>query len=96
MTRARATRPSAVWLLGAAVGPVYPLVFGVLTRRFAARATDAAATVATAGSVGATVLPWVMGLTLPLAGGRGLAIATAGLAVGMAAALVVSARRGAA
>jgi FHS family glucose/mannose:H+ symporter-like MFS transporter len=93
---AAATSTLAVWLLGAAVGPVYPLVFGVLTRRFAARATDAAATVATAGSVGATVLPWVMGLTLPLAGGRGLAIATALLAVGMAAALAVGARRGAA
>lgn len=84
---AAATATWATWLVGAAVGPIYPLVFGVLTRRFASRATDAAATVATAGSVGATVLPWVMGLSLPLAGGRGLAITTAALAVGLAVAL---------
>ena len=84
LSGAAGTATLATWLLGAAVGPVYPLVFGVLTRRFAARATDAAATVATAGSVGATVLPWVMGLTLPLAGGRGLAITTAALAIAMA------------
>jgi FHS family glucose/mannose:H+ symporter-like MFS transporter len=84
LSGAAVTATMATWLLGAAVGPVYPLVFGVLTRQFAARATDAAATVATAGSVGATVLPWVMGLTLPLAGGHGLAISTAALAVGMA------------
>jgi FHS family glucose/mannose:H+ symporter-like MFS transporter len=74
-----------VWLLGAAIGPAYPLIFGVLTRRFAGRATQAAAAVATAGSIGATVLPWVLGLTLPLAGGRGLAIATAALALGVSA-----------
>ncbi len=74
-----------VWLLGAAVGPAYPLIFAVLTRRFAGRATQAAATVATAGSIGATVFPYLLGLTLPLAGGRGLAITTAALALGMAA-----------
>jgi fucose permease len=74
-----------VWLLGAAIGPAYPLIFGVLTRRFAGRATQAAATVATAGSIGATVLPYVLGLTLPLAGGRGLALTTAALAIGVAA-----------
>lgn len=85
MSGTASTAMMATWLLGAAVGPVYPLVFGVLTRQFAARATDAAATVATAGSVGATVLPWVMGLTLPIAGGQGLAITTAALAMGMAA-----------
>ena len=74
-----------VWLLGAAIGPAYPLIFGVLTRRFAGRAAQAAATVATAGGVGATVLPYLLGLTLPLAGGRGLALATAALAIGVAA-----------
>lgn len=82
-----------VWLLGAAIGPAYPLIFGVLTRRFAGRATQAAATVATAGSVGATVLPYVLGLSLPLAGGRGLALTTAALAVGVAALAAAGAAR---
>jgi fucose permease len=90
VTGAAAAATWATWSLGFAVGPLYPLVFGVLTRQFASRATDAAATVATAGSIGATVLPWVMGLTLPLAGGRGLAIATSALAVGAAAALALA------
>lgn len=80
----------AAWLVGAAIGPAYPLIFAVLTRRFASRATQAAATVATSGSIGATVLPWVMGLSLPLAGGHGLAYATAALAVGVAMALIAS------
>lgn len=78
-----------VWLLGAAIGPAYPLIFAVLTRRFPGRATQAAATVATAGSVGATVVPYLMGLTLASAGGRGLAITTAVIALGVAGTLLM-------
>jgi MFS transporter, FHS family, glucose/mannose:H+ symporter len=78
---------AAIALLGAFTGPVYPLVFAVLTRQFAGQAARAAATIASAGSVGATVLPWALGLALTGWGGRGLSLATVALTVGMAFAL---------
>jgi fucose permease len=78
---------AAVALLGAFTGPVYPLVFAVLTRQFASQAARAAATIASAGSVGATVLPWALGLALTARGGSGLAVSTLLLTLGMSAAL---------
>jgi fucose permease len=78
---------AAVALLGVFTGPVYPLVFAVLTSQFAGRAATAAATIASAGSVGATALPWAMGVALADWGGRGLALTTLLLTVGMCASL---------
>lgn len=77
----------AVMLLGISTGPIYPLTFAVVTTQFAGNATRAAATVATAGGVGATVLPWAMGLTLTAGGGRGLPVSTLVLTLGMCLAL---------
>lgn len=74
-------------MVGAATGPIYPLTFAVVTRQFPAQATRAAAAVATSGGVGATALPWVMGLALPLWHGRGMPAMAVVLAAGMAAAL---------
>lgn len=78
---------AALILLGGATGPIYPSMFGVVTSRFADRAAFAVSTVAAIGCVGAILLPWAMGLTLPLAGGRVLAVIPLVLALGMAAAL---------
>lgn len=77
----------AIVLLGASTGPVYPLTFAVVTSQFPGHATRAVATVATAGGIGATVLPWAMGLTLGAGGGRGLAVSTLVLTLGMCLAL---------
>ena len=73
----------ALVLLGGATGPIYPSMFGVVTQRFADRAAFAVSAVSTIGCVGAMLLPWVMGLTLPLAGGRVLAAFPLALAIGM-------------
>jgi fucose permease len=77
----------AIIMLGVSTGPVYPLVFAVVTTQYAGHATRAAATVATAGSIGATALPWAMGLALTAGGGRGLAASTLVLTLGMCVAL---------
>jgi len=82
----------AVLLLGAATGPVYPAMFGVVAARFADRAAFAVSAVSGIGSIGAMVLPWVMGLTLPLAGGRVLAATPLVLAAAMLAAFRLSER----
>jgi hypothetical protein len=58
-----------------------------VTTQFAGHPTRAAAAVATAGGIGATVLPWTMGLTLSAGGGRGLAAATLAVTLGMCVAL---------
>jgi fucose permease len=73
----------AIVLVGAATGPIYPAMFGVVTLRFANRAAFAVSVVAAMGSVGAMLLPWAMGLTLPLSGGRVLAASPLLLGVGM-------------
>lgn len=70
-------------LLGGATGPIYPSMFGVVTQRFAERAAFAVSAVSAIGCGGAMLLPWVMGLTLPLAGGRVLAAIPLALALGM-------------
>ncbi|BCS33349.1 MFS transporter [Luteitalea sp. TBR-22] len=77
---------AALVLLGGATGPIYPSMFGVVTTRFADRAAFAVSTVAGIGCVGAILLPWGMGLTLPLAGGRVLAAIPLLLCLGMIAA----------
>lgn len=83
---------AAVMLLGAGTGPVYPAMFGVVTARFAERTAFAVSAVSGIGSIGAMVLPWAMGLTLPLAGGRVLAATPVVLAVGMLVAFRLSER----
>lgn len=70
-------------LLGGATGPIYPSMFGVVTQRFADRAAFAVSAVSAIGCGGAMLLPWAMGLTLPLAGGRVLAAIPLALAIGM-------------
>ncbi len=80
-------------LLGLATGPIYPSMFGLVTQRFADRAAYAVSAVSAIGCGGAMLLPWTMGLTLPLAGGRVLAATPLALALGMWACLRVSARR---
>ena len=70
-------------LVGGATGPIYPSMFGTVTQRFADRAAFAVSAVAAIGCVGAILLPWTMGLTLPLAGGRVLASTPLVLALGM-------------
>jgi fucose permease len=82
--------PGAHAVLGVCTGPIYPLTFSVVTTQFAGHATRAAATVATAGGIGATVLPWMMGLALTAGGGRALAASTLALTLGMCAALYVN------
>ncbi len=77
----------AIVLLGVSTGPIYPLAFAVVTAQYAGHATKAAAAVATAGGIGATVLPWAMGQTLTAGGGRGLAVSTLVLTLGMCLAL---------
>jgi len=77
----------AIVVLGVCTGPVYPLAFAVVTTQFAGHATRAAATVATAGGIGATALPWAMGLAFTAGGGRALAASTLALALGMCVAL---------
>lgn len=84
----------ALILLGGATGPIYPSMFGVVTSRFADRAAFAVSTVAAIGCVGAILLPWGMGLTLPLAGGRVLASFPLLLCLGMALALYGARPRG--
>jgi FHS family glucose/mannose:H+ symporter-like MFS transporter len=74
---------TAIVMLGAATGPIWPSMFGVVATRFADRAAFAVSTVAALGSIGAMLLPWTMGLTLPLAGGRVLAATPMLLAIGM-------------
>lgn len=73
----------ALVLLGGATGPIYPSMFGLVTQRFAGRAAFAVSAVSTIGCLGAMLLPWVMGLTLPLANGRVLATIPLVLALGM-------------
>ena len=80
----------AIIMLGVCTGPVYPLAFAVVTTQYAGHATRAAATVATAGGIGATVLPWAMGLALAAGGGRGLAASTLALTLAMCFALYAS------
>ena len=82
----------ALVLLGGATGPIYPSMFGVVTQRFADRAAFAVSAVSAIGCGGAMLLPWVMGLTLPLAGGRVLAAIPLALALGMWAAYRLSLR----
>jgi len=84
----------AVLLLGGATGPIYPSMFGVVTLRFADRAAFAVSVVSSIGCGGAMLLPWVMGLTLPMAGGRVLAAIPLVLALGMWAAYRLSVSRG--
>lgn len=84
---------AALLLLGFATGPVYPSMFGAVTQRFADRAAFAVSAVAAIGCIGAILLPWAMGLTLPLAGGRVLAATPVLLALGMWAAYRLSLRR---
>jgi fucose permease len=74
---------AALLLLGGATGPIYPSMFGTVTQRFADRAAFAVSAVAAIGCLGAILLPWTMGLTLPLAGGRVLAATPVLLALGM-------------
>ena len=83
----------AIVMLGAATGPIWPSMFGVVASRFADRAAFAVSTVAALGSIGAMLLPWTMGLTLPLAGGRVLAATPLLLALGMWASYRASGRR---
>jgi len=83
----------AIVALGAATGPIWPSMFGVVAGRFADRAAVAVSTVASLGSVGAIILPWAMGLTLPIAGGRILAATPVVLALGMWASFRASERR---
>ena len=83
----------ALVLLGGATGPIYPSMFGVVTQRFADRAAFAVSAVSSIGCGGAMLLPWVMGLTLPLAGGRVLAAIPLVLALGMWAAYRLSVPR---
>ncbi len=73
----------ALVLLGGATGPIYPSMFGLVTQRFADRAAYAVSAVSAIGCLGAMALPWTMGLTLPLAGGRVLAATPLVLAIGM-------------
>lgn len=73
----------ALVLLGGATGPIYPSMFGLVTQRFAGRAAFAVSVVSTIGCGGAMLLPWLMGLTLPLANGRVLAAIPLLLALGM-------------
>lgn len=73
----------ALVLLGGATGPIYPSMFGVVTQRFADRAAFAVSAVSAIGCGGAMLLPWAMGLTLPLAGGRVLAAIPLVLSLGM-------------
>jgi fucose permease len=84
----------AIVMLGAATGPIWPSMFGVVAARFADRAAFAVSTVAALGSIGAMLLPWTMGLTLPLAGGRVLAATPMLLALGMWGCYRASERRG--
>lgn len=73
----------ALVLVGGATGPIYPSMFGLVTQRFADRAAYAVSAVSAIGCLGAILLPWTMGLTLPLAGGQVLAATPLVLAVGM-------------
>jgi fucose permease len=82
----------ALVLLGGATGPIYPSMFGVVTQRFADRAPFAVSAVSTIGCGGAMVLPWAMGLTLPLGNGRVLAAIPLVLALGMWAAYRMAVR----
>ncbi len=82
----------ALVLLGGATGPIYPSMFGVVTQRFAERAAFAVSAVSAIGCGGAMLLPWVMGLTLPIGNGRVLATIPILLALGMWVAYRQSAR----
>lgn len=82
----------ALVLLGGATGPIYPSMFGLVTQRFADRAAYAVSVVSTIGCVGAMLLPWVMGVTLPWRGGQVLASTPLVLAAGMWLALHLASR----
>lgn len=77
-------------LLGFGVGPVYPAMFALVTSRFQQRPATAVSVTASIGSVGAVVLPWVMGRALPVDDGRVVAWMPAGFAAGMLCALWLS------
>jgi fucose permease len=83
----------AMVLLGGATGPIYPSMFAAVTQRFADRAPFAVSAVSTIGCGGAMLLPWAMGLTLPLGNGRVLASIPVVLAGGMWMAYRLSTRR---
>jgi FHS family glucose/mannose:H+ symporter-like MFS transporter len=82
----------AMVLLGGATGPIYPSMFGVVTQRFVGRAAFAVSVVSTIGCGGAMLLPWLMGLTLPVGNGRVLAAIPLVLAAGMWAAFRFASR----
>jgi FHS family glucose/mannose:H+ symporter-like MFS transporter len=73
----------ALVLLGGATGPIYPSMFGLVTQRFADRSASAVSAVSSIGCGGAMLLPWLMGLTLPVGNGRLLAAVPLLLAIGM-------------
>ncbi len=80
----------AIVLLGFGVGPVYPSMFALVTSRFKERPATAVSVTASLGSVGAIILPWVMGRALPVAEGAVVAWMPAGFAAGMLVALWAS------
>lgn len=80
----------AIVLLGFGVGPVYPAMFALVTSRFRERPATAVSVTASIGSLGAVVLPWVMGRALPLADGRIVSWMPAAFAAGMLCALWLS------
>ena len=47
----------------------------------------------TAGGIGATALPWAMGLALMAGGGRGLAASTLAITIGMCLCIIYNQRR---
>ena len=71
------------FLLGGATGPIYPSMFGLVTQRFADRSAFAVSAVSSIGCGGSMLLPWLMGLTLPVGNGRLLAAVPVLLAIGM-------------
>jgi len=73
----------ALVLLGGATGPIYPSMFGLVTQRFADRSAFAVSAVSSIGCGGSMLLPWLMGLTLPVGNGRLLAAVPLLLAIGM-------------
>lgn len=80
----------AIALLGAGVGPLYPAMFGLVTSRFTERPATAVAVTSAIGSIGAVILPWVMGRLLPYGNGLVVAWLPALYGVGMLLALWLS------
>lgn len=74
---------TGIAVLGFGVGPVYPAMFALVTQRFAERPATAVSVTSSIGSLGAIVLPWVMGQALPIADGLVVAWMPAGLGLGM-------------